>query len=106
MLAKAVAIHGQKWDSVSKMVGTRSYHQVRQRYLRKSGQSTNSGGPSSSSKHHQSNVSSRSNSPSVLSTTSTPKQIIRNNPEDRYDDLPPQPSTTSNVHNRKEVFAG
>ena len=38
LLAKAVTIHGQKWDAVSKMVGTRSYHQVRQRYLRKSGQ--------------------------------------------------------------------
>ncbi|TIB97840.1 hypothetical protein E3Q17_03212 [Wallemia mellicola] len=47
LLAKAVSIHGQKWDAVSKMVGTRSYHQVRQRYLRKSGQN-----PTPKAGHH------------------------------------------------------
>jgi hypothetical protein len=31
LLARAVAIHGEKWDLVSKGVPTRSYHQVRQR---------------------------------------------------------------------------
>lgn len=29
--------HGEKWDLVSKCVPTRSYHQVRQRWLRKTG---------------------------------------------------------------------
>jgi hypothetical protein len=33
LLARAVAIHGEKWDLVSKGVPTRSYHQVRQRYV-------------------------------------------------------------------------
>ncbi|KAK4686552.1 hypothetical protein P7C73_g3575, partial [Tremellales sp. Uapishka_1] len=37
LLARAVAIHGEKWDLVSKGVPTRSYHQVRQRWLRKTG---------------------------------------------------------------------
>ena len=32
-MARAVAIHGEKWDLVSKGVPTRSYHQVRQRYV-------------------------------------------------------------------------
>ncbi len=31
LLARAVALHGEKWDLVSKGVPTRSYHQVRQR---------------------------------------------------------------------------
>ena len=31
LLARAVAMHGEKWDLVSKGVPTRSYHQVRQR---------------------------------------------------------------------------
>ncbi|WWC67124.1 uncharacterized protein I206_101031 [Kwoniella pini CBS 10737] len=37
LLARAVALHGEKWDLVSKGVPTRSYHQVRQRWLRKTG---------------------------------------------------------------------
>jgi hypothetical protein len=37
LLARAVAQHGEKWDMVSKGVPTRSYHQVRQRWLRKNG---------------------------------------------------------------------
>ncbi|KAL7420355.1 hypothetical protein Q5752_005325 [Cryptotrichosporon argae] len=37
LLARAVAQHGEKWDQVSKCVPTRSYHQVRQRWLRKTG---------------------------------------------------------------------
>ncbi|RXK36657.1 hypothetical protein M231_06044 [Tremella mesenterica] len=37
LLARAVAMHGEKWDLVSKGVPTRSYHQVRQRWLRKTG---------------------------------------------------------------------
>jgi len=37
LLARAVALHGEKWDLVSKGVPTRSYHQVRQRYVDTSG---------------------------------------------------------------------
>ena len=33
LLARAVATHGEKWDLVSKGVPTRSYHQVRQRWV-------------------------------------------------------------------------
>ncbi|BEI90168.1 uncharacterized protein CcaverHIS019_0302380 [Cutaneotrichosporon cavernicola] len=37
LLTRAVMEHGEKWDLVSKCVPTRSYHQVRQRWLRKTG---------------------------------------------------------------------
>ena len=37
LLARAVAQYGEKWDMVSKGVPTRSYHQVRQRWLRRTG---------------------------------------------------------------------
>ncbi|KAL7410992.1 hypothetical protein BDY24DRAFT_398282 [Mrakia frigida] len=37
LLARGVAKYGQKWDLVSKAVPTRSYHQCRQRWLRKLG---------------------------------------------------------------------
>lgn len=37
LLARAVEKYGEKWDLVSKGVPTRSYHQVRQRWLRKTG---------------------------------------------------------------------
>lgn len=37
LLTRAVMEHGEKWDLVSKCVPTRSYHQVRQRWLRKIG---------------------------------------------------------------------
>ncbi|GJJ11417.1 hypothetical protein Clacol_005650 [Clathrus columnatus] len=36
LLAKAVAQYGQKWDLVQKELPSRSYHQVRQRWLRRS----------------------------------------------------------------------
>ncbi|PWN86577.1 hypothetical protein FA10DRAFT_270128 [Acaromyces ingoldii] len=32
-LRKAIADHGQRWEAVARVVGTRSYHQCRQRYL-------------------------------------------------------------------------
>ena len=32
-LRKAIAEYGQRWESVARVVGTRSYHQCRQRYL-------------------------------------------------------------------------
>lgn len=107
LLAKAVSIHGQKWDAVSKMVGTRSYHQVRQRYLRKSGQSTSG----QKMGHHNTRNSASHNydkdddeeDSMDYSNSSTPQPASTSQPVQRPNTRGSSPSRSSS--SRREVFA-
>ncbi|CDZ98775.1 homeodomain-like containing protein [Phaffia rhodozyma] len=56
LLARGVAKYGQKWDLVSKTVPTRSYHQCRQRWLRKLGVFDNKPSPSQTTHNNPSDA--------------------------------------------------
>ncbi|TIB36146.1 hypothetical protein E3P86_02546 [Wallemia ichthyophaga] len=114
LLAKAVSIHGQKWDAVSKMVGTRSYHQVRQRYLRKSGQNGTGGklGQHNTRNSNSNNTSydrddreDEDDESMDYSNHSTPQPNANAGGSSHNTPASHRPNTRANSPSRKEVFA-
>ncbi|WFC98903.1 hypothetical protein MYAM1_001636 [Malassezia yamatoensis] len=70
-LRRAIKEHGQRWEHVARAVGTRSYHQCRQRYLLMRRKEAAANGSASPTKVSGSSISRTPTKPSLQATLAT-----------------------------------